>query len=61
MRWLLAMVKHETNTFSPVSTPIERFFRGSSDILAGESAIQAYENTDSALGGYILVRMVRIF
>lgn len=53
MRWLLAMIKHETNTFSPVPTPLARFFRGSSDILAGEAAIRAYENTDSGLGGYI--------
>ena len=26
MRWLLAMIKHETNTYSPVPTPLERFF-----------------------------------
>jgi len=55
MRWLLAMIKHETNTFSPVATPLERFFRGSPEILAGERAIRAYENTDSGLGGYIEV------
>ncbi|MBO9356444.1 microcystin degradation protein MlrC [Bordetella petrii] len=53
MRWLLAMIKHETNTFSPVATPLERFFRGNPEILAGEQAIRAYENTDSGLGGYI--------
>lgn len=53
MRWLLAMIKHETNTFSPVATPLERFFRGNPEILAGERAIRAYENTDSGLGGYI--------
>ena len=55
MRWLLAMIKHETNTFSPVPTPLERFFRGNPEILAGERAIKAYENTDSGLGGYIEV------
>lgn len=55
MRWLLAMIKHETNTFSPVPTPLARFFRGNPDILAGERAIRAYENTDSGLGGYIEV------
>ncbi len=53
MRWLLAMIKHETNTFSPVPTPLERFFRGNPEILSGERAIRAYENTDSGLGGYI--------
>lgn len=55
MRWLLAMIKHETNTFSPVPTPLERFFRGNPEILAGERAIRAYEGTDSGLGGYIEV------
>ncbi|ANY17655.1 M81 family metallopeptidase [Bordetella pseudohinzii] len=55
MRWLLAMIKHETNTFSPVPTPLERFFRGNPEILSGERAIRAYENTDSGLGGYIEV------
>ncbi|RIQ61275.1 M81 family metallopeptidase [Bordetella avium] len=55
MRWLLAMIKHETNTFSPVPTPLARFFRGSPEILCGERAIRAYEDTDSGLGGYIEV------
>jgi len=55
MRWLLAMIKHETNTFSPVPTPLERFFRGNPEILCGERAIRAYEGTDSGLGGYIEV------
>ncbi|SAI69804.1 peptidase [Bordetella ansorpii] len=55
MRWLLAMIKHETNTFSPVPTPLERFFRGNPEILSGERAIRAYEGTDSGLGGYIEV------
>lgn len=27
MRLLLAQFKHETNTFSPVPTPFERFYR----------------------------------
>ncbi len=55
MRWLLAMIKHETNTYSPVPTPLERFFRGSPEILRGERAVAAYEHTDSGLGGYIEV------
>jgi microcystin degradation protein MlrC len=49
------MIKHETNTFSPVPTPLERFFRGNPEVLAGDRAIKAYENTDSGLGGYIEV------
>lgn len=53
MRLLLAMFKHETNTFSPVATPFERFFRGSSQALAGTDALAAYRGTGSGLGGFI--------
>jgi microcystin degradation protein MlrC len=53
MRLLLAMFKHETNTFSPVATPFERFFKGRSQALAGEDAVAAYRGTGSGLGGFI--------
>lgn len=54
MRLLLAMFKHETNTFSPVPTPFERFFRRSAGLLCeGQSAIDTYRSTGTALGGFI--------
>jgi len=53
MRLLLAMFKHETNTFSPVLTPFERFFRKGGGAVAGEAAIAAYRGTGGALGAYI--------
>lgn len=53
MRLLLAMFKHETNTFSPVPTPFERFFKGRSQALCGDDALAAYRGTGSALGGFI--------
>ncbi|MEN3296170.1 MAG: hypothetical protein V7642_5423 [Burkholderiales bacterium] len=54
MRLLLAMFKHETNTFSPVPTPFERFFRRSSGVLcAGVQAVDTYRRTGSGLGGFI--------
>lgn len=54
MRLLLAMFKHETNTFSPVPTPSERFFRRTSGRLCGgEEAIGSYRGTGTALGGFI--------
>ncbi len=54
MRLLLAMFKHETNTFSPVPTPFERFFRRSGGLLCeGQSALDTYRNTGTALGGFI--------
>ncbi|WP_321915100.1 MULTISPECIES: M81 family metallopeptidase [unclassified Paraburkholderia] len=53
MRLLLAMFKHETNTFSPVPTPFERFFRRTGGAVAGEQALEAYRGTGGALGAYI--------
>src|SRR5712672_2118699 len=48
MRLLTAMMKHETNTFSPVPTPLRRFRP-----LYGEAAIRAYRGTGSGLGAYL--------
>lgn len=53
MRLLLAMFKHETNTFSPVPTPFERFFRRTGGAISGAAAIDAYRGTGGALGAYI--------
>ncbi|MDJ1159176.1 M81 family metallopeptidase [Chelatococcus sp. SYSU_G07232] len=55
MRFLIAMMKHETNTFSPVPTPIERFARGRGVPLSGEEALKAYRGTGSGIGGFIAV------
>jgi microcystin degradation protein MlrC len=52
MRLLIAMMKHETNTFSPVPTPLGRFGHGPGP-LHGEAAIQAYRGTGSGLGAYL--------
>src|SRR5258705_6294359 len=48
MRVLTAMMKHETNTFSPVPTPLARFRP-----LYGEAAIRAYRGTGTGLGAYL--------
>src|ERR1051325_10781081 len=57
MRLLIAMMKHETNTFSPVPTPLARFGPSSSERgpgpLYGEAAIAAYRGTGSGLGAYL--------
>ena len=42
LRLLAAMFKHETNTFSPVPTPIERFFGYRPAMLVGDAAIAAH-------------------
>ena len=48
MRLLIAMMKHETNTFSPVRTPLARF-----GPLYGEAAVRAYRGTGTGLGAYL--------
>lgn len=53
MRVVIAMMKHETNTFSPVPTPIERFARGFPLPPRGKEAYDAFKGTGSAMGAYI--------
>jgi microcystin degradation protein MlrC len=48
MRLLIAMMKHETNTFSPVPTPLARFRP-----LYGEAAIRGFRGTGTGLGAYL--------
>ncbi len=52
MRLLIAMMKHETNTFSPVPTPLARFGHGPGP-LYGEMAVKAYRGTGTGLGAYL--------
>jgi microcystin degradation protein MlrC len=52
MRLLIAMMKHETNTFSPVPTPLARFGNGPGP-LYGEVAVRAYRGTGTGLGAYL--------
>ena len=51
----IAMMSHETNTFSPVITDLERFSGGHGQPLEGQTALQTYRGTASCLGGYIEV------
>jgi microcystin degradation protein MlrC len=52
MRFLIAMMKHETNTFSPVPTPLARFGSGPGPLF-GEAAVRAYRGTGTGLGAYL--------
>jgi microcystin degradation protein MlrC len=45
---VLAMMMHETNTFSPVPTPLESFRP-----LAGEAAIAEFQGTNTQFGGFL--------
>ena len=51
----IAMMSHETNTFSPVITDLDRFSAGHGEPLRGVAALEVYRGTASCLGGYIEV------
>lgn len=55
MRLLAALMRHETNTFSPIETPLSAFFRGSwsNGPLYGEDAIEGYRGTNYPLAAAI--------
>ena len=52
-KFVVAMMMHETNTFSPLPTPIESFARAGD--LSGPLAVQEAEGTNTSLGGFIEV------
>ena len=51
MKLVLAMVKHETNTFSPLVTDFARFEAWG--LYTGQAAIDAYGKTNMPLGVYL--------
>jgi microcystin degradation protein MlrC len=55
MRFVIATMRHETNTFSPVPTPIESFGRGvgGQGPATGEEAIDAYAGTNNPIAAYL--------
>jgi microcystin degradation protein MlrC len=55
MRLLLATLSHETNTFSPVPTRLDRFCRDGKMLLQGHAAIDFYRGTGTCMGGYLAV------
>jgi microcystin degradation protein MlrC len=50
LKLVLAMMMHETNTFSPVPTPLASFRP-----LQGEAAIAEFKDTNTQLGGFLEV------
>ncbi|MCB1685422.1 MAG: M81 family metallopeptidase [Pseudomonadales bacterium] len=53
MHVVIATLSHETNTFSPVLTDLDRFSGGRGVPLEGEEAIRTYRGTASCVGGYL--------
>ena len=54
-RFVTAVVKHETNTFSPVPTPLSAFGRYAPQHgpVSGEAALDAYRGTATPVGAFI--------
>jgi microcystin degradation protein MlrC len=50
---VVAMMMHETNTFSPVPTPLESF--GAVGPLTGDAAVAEFAGTNTQLGGFLRV------
>ncbi|OED38583.1 microcystin degradation protein MlrC [Chromatiales bacterium (ex Bugula neritina AB1)] len=55
----IAMMSHETNTFSPVITDLARFSGGRTQPLSGNEALETYRDTASCLGGFIKIASER--
>lgn len=53
MKLVIAAMLHETNTFSPVPTPLARFAVGGGQPPEGEAALQALRGTGTAIGAFI--------
>lgn len=55
MRFVIALMRHETNTFSPIATPLSSFCRGTGvdGPTSGEVAIRACEGTNNAAAAFI--------
>ncbi|MCW5636998.1 MAG: M81 family metallopeptidase [Rubrivivax sp.] len=53
MKLVIAQMKHETNTYSPVPTPLVRFGTGGQMPPEGAAAVAACRGTGTALGAFI--------
>ena len=53
MKLVIAQMKHETNTYSPVPTPLSRFATGSELPPEGHAAYDAYKGTGAAIAAFI--------
>jgi microcystin degradation protein MlrC len=53
MHIVIAMMKHETNTFSPVPTDLARFARAGDRPFEGDDAYASFKGTGSGIGAFI--------
>lgn len=52
-RAVVAMMEHETNTFSPVPTPLARFGRHGEGLARGKEVADIYAGTGTGIGAFI--------
>ena len=52
-RVVVAMMEHETNTFSPVPTPLERFGRGGFGVPTGSEVYERFKGTGTGIGAFL--------
>jgi len=53
MRIVIAQMKHETNTFSPVPTPLARFSASGKRPYEGAEIREAFQGTGTAIGAFL--------
>lgn len=53
MKIVIAQMKHETNTFSPVPTPLARFARGGGTLPSGRAVYEAFKGTGAAISAFL--------
>ncbi len=53
MHVVIAQMSHETNTFSPVLTDLDRFSGGHPEPMRGNVAEEVYRGTASCMGGFL--------
>jgi microcystin degradation protein MlrC len=51
-RFVIALIKHETNTFSPIDTPITAFGHGNGPAF-GDAARRRFAGTNTPMGAYL--------
>jgi microcystin degradation protein MlrC len=52
LRFVIALIKHETNTFSPIPTPLEKFGHGQGPAF-GRAARDAFEGSATPMAAFI--------
>ena len=51
-RFIIALIKHETNTFSPIPTPLSKFGHGQGPAF-GKAALDRFAGTNSAFAAFV--------